>query len=118
MHDVEMANVAQLVMLTGARLAIGVQGGIATLGSAVGARMLLLCKAGSECYDTNKTQDFNQVASSDALAPVDRHGAALDGCGAVAALALPTLHLCACDGDGVTAANVCFACRFSAYRFS
>ena len=57
-RDVEMANVAQLVMLTGARLAIGVQGGIATLGSAVGARMLLLCKAGSECYDTNKTQDF------------------------------------------------------------
>jgi hypothetical protein len=57
-HDVETANVAQLVMLTGARLAIGVQGGIATLGSAVGTRMLLLCKQGSECYDTKKTQDF------------------------------------------------------------
>ena len=57
-RDVEVANVAQLVMLTGARLAIGVQGGIATLGSAVGARMLLLCKSGSECYDTKKTQDF------------------------------------------------------------
>lgn len=50
-RDIELMNVAQIVLLAGARVAIGVQGGIATLGSAVGGRMLILCRGGSECID-------------------------------------------------------------------
>ena len=58
-EDVELLNVAQLVLLTTAEVAIGVQGGIATLGSAVGARMLLLCKRGRECAGHRVSHDFS-----------------------------------------------------------
>jgi hypothetical protein len=60
--DVDLVNVAQLVLLATAEVAIGVQGGVATLGSAVGARMLLLCKRGAECARTRNASHVGDFA--------------------------------------------------------
>eukprot|EP00965_Chrysotila_dentata_P030813 1026657-Pleurochrysis_carterae.AAC.1 len=45
-NDLELMNVALLVLMSGADLAVGVQGGLATLSSIVGSHTLILCVRG------------------------------------------------------------------------
>ena len=42
-------NAMQIVLAKNARLVIGVQGGMGVMTSLIGARLLVLCKQGSEC---------------------------------------------------------------------
>jgi hypothetical protein len=48
-HDHEMMNALQIVLAKNAYSVIGVQGGMAVMSSLIGAKLLVLCKKGSEC---------------------------------------------------------------------
>lgn len=48
-ENYDMLNAMQIVLAKNARLVVGVQGGMGVMSSLVGARLLVLCKAGSEC---------------------------------------------------------------------
>ena len=57
-NSLELMNVALLVLMSGANLAVGVQGGLATLSSIVGSHTLILCVKGSECPRSDSHFDF------------------------------------------------------------
>lgn len=54
-NDRDMMNALQIVLAKNARLVVGVQGGMGVMSSLIGARLLVLCKKGSEC---NKDYHF------------------------------------------------------------
>jgi len=72
-------NALQIVLAKNARLVIGVQGGMAVMSSLIGARLLVLCKAGSECrrdyhfYPQTHNSTIIITENSDAIQRVLRH---------------------------------------------
>ena len=74
-----MMNALQIVLAKNARLVIGVQGGMAVMSSLIGAKLLVLCKGGSECrkdyhfYPHTHNSTIIITENSDAIQRVLRH---------------------------------------------
>ena len=63
-NSLELMNVALLVLMSGANLAVGVQGGLATLSSIVGSHTLILASRGASARGATLTLTLGGTRNS------------------------------------------------------